>query len=203
MEMNPYMRYIILACLLLGLTTCRTFRELRALTKCEYRNKDFGRLEVGGVNLLKYQSLEDINLLEAGQLALKMSQQAEIPLYITFNVEVRNNHDKMAALEKLDWILEVDKKNLVNGTSVDRFEVPPGGGVNILPIQTTLDLKKILDKGTLANIFQLIKGMNGTNEEDTRIRLKIKPRFRIAGMRIGYPGYIKIGKTFESSQIEK
>lgn len=197
------MRYVLVLFILLELTSCRTFRELRALSKCEFRNKDFGRLEVGGVNLLRYENLSNINLLEAGKLALQMTQQAEVPLFITFNVEVRNNHDKLAALEKLDWILEVDKRDLVNGTSVERFEVPPGGGISVLPIQTSIDLKKFLNKTSLDGVFALIKGMNGTNEEETRIRLKIKPRFRVAGARIGYPGYIKIGKTFESSKIEK
>lgn|GEM_PF-7043249 len=197
------MRYLFLLFILFEFTSCRTFRELRALAKCEFRNKDFARLEVGGMDLLKYKDLGDINLLQAGQLAFKMSQQAEVPLFITFNVEVRNNHDKLAALEKLDWILEVDKRDLVSGTSVDRFEVPPGGEISVLPIQTSVDLKKVLSKTSLDGIFALIKGMNGTNEEDTRIRLKIKPRFRIAGVRVGYPGFIKIGKTFESSQIEK
>lgn len=196
------MRYLFLFFILFEFTSCRTFRELKALTKCEFRNKDFARLEVGGLNLLQYQDLSQINLLEAGKLALQMAKQPEVPMFITFNVEVRNSHEKLAALEKLDWILEVDKRDIVSGTSVDRFEVPPMG-TNTLPIQTSFDLKKILSKTSLDGIFALVKGLNGTNEEDTRIRLKIKPRFRIAGARIGYPGYIKIGKTFESSKVEK
>jgi hypothetical protein len=196
------MRYLFLFFILLEFTSCRTFRELKALTKCEFRNKDFARLEVSGLNLLQYQDLSQINLLEAGKLALQMAKQPEVPMFVTFNVEVRNSHEKLAALEKLDWILEVDKRDVVSGTSVDRFEVPPMG-TNTLPIQTSFDLKKILSKTSLDGIFALVKGMNGTNEEDTRIRLKIKPRFRIAGARIGYPGYIKIGKTFESSKVEK
>lgn len=195
-------RYLLLFFILFEFTSCRTFRELKALSKCEFRNQSFARLEAGGLDLLKYQDLSQINLLEAGKLALQMSRQPEIPFFITFNVEVRNNHEKLAALEKLDWILEVDKKDLINGTSEDRFEVP-AMGTNVLPIQTSFDLKKILGKTSLDGIFALVKGMQGTNEDDTRIRLKIKPRFRIAGARIAYPGYIKIGKTFESSKIEK
>ena len=201
--MKKILPFILLFAILFSLSTCRTIRELKALAKCEFRNKDFARLEVSGINLLNINGIEDMNLLEAGKMALQLAQQPTIPMNITFNVEVRNNHDKLAALEKLDWILEVDKQNLVNGTSIDRFEVAPNGGTAILPIQTTLDIKKLLAGSRLQELIGLAQDVKSNNQDASRIRLKIKPSFRVAGLRLGYPGYIKVGTTFEGSKIEK
>lgn len=187
------MKFAIFLSVILFFSGCQTIRELSALSKCQFRNKDFGKMEVAGVNLLSYNTIQDINLLEAGQMTLKLTREPSIPFFVTFNVEVKNDHDKVAALERMDWILEVDNKDVINGTSTQRFEVQPLQ-TNILPITTSFDLKKVLNKDYLEGVFALVQGKN---EEDARIRLKIKPRFRIAGIRIGYPGYIKIGKTFK------
>ncbi len=172
---------------------CQSIRELNALSKCQFRNKDFAKMEIAGVNILGVTSWQNMDLIKTSELTYRVAQQDQIPFTTTFNIEVKNDHDKMAALEQMDWILEVDNKDVINGTSTQRFEVPPLG-TNILPITTTFDVKKILNKSTLDNIFALLQG---NNEEDARIRLKIKPRFRIAGIRVGYPGYIKISKTFK------
>ncbi len=187
---------VVFIAIFLTFSGCRTFREFGALSKCQFRNKDFGKMEIGGLNLLRYNSVQDVDFIKAGEIALKLSQQAEMPFVVTFNVEVKNDHEKLAALERMDWILEVDNKDVINGTSTERFEVQPLS-TNVLPITTSFDIKKILGKGSLDGIFALVQGRN---EEDSRIRLKIKPRFRIAGIRIGYPGYIKIGKTSKKAE---
>jgi hypothetical protein len=181
---------------------CQTIRELKALAKCDFRVKDIGTLDLNGMNLLKVESFTDLSLADGAKL-FKAYNAGSLPLNITFNLEVRNNHDKLAALEQLDWILEVDKQNMVNGTSNQRFAVAPGGGMSVLPLSTALDLRKVLGKESLESVMKVIAGIKGQNEAETRIRLKIKPRFRIAGALLGYPGFIKVGKTFEESKVEK
>jgi hypothetical protein len=183
--------------LLLTFNSCRSIRELKALARCEFRVKEISKLDVGGVNALNIQSLTDLNMADAARLGLAF-KNGSLPLTITFNLEARNPNDKLAALEKLDWILEVDKSDMLNGTTVERFEVPASGGLNSMPITTSIDIRKILGKETLSSILNVVAGIKGENEEETRIRLKIKPRFIVAGITMGYPGFIKVGKTFKS-----
>ena len=188
--------------LLVGiLNSCRTIRELKALSKCEFRIKEINTLNLGAVDLLRINGFSDLNLGDAAKLGLAY-KSGSLPLNITFNIEARNPNEKLAAMEKLDWILEVDKTNFLNGTTNQRVEVPINGGVANFPITTSFDIRKALDKESVNSLVNLISAVKGDNMEESRIRLKIKPRFKIAGITMGYPGYIKLGKTFSSKAEE-
>ncbi|MCU0448195.1 MAG: hypothetical protein MUE85_25110 [Microscillaceae bacterium] len=186
--------YLIL--IILTTNGCRTIREIKSLAKCEFRQKEISRLNLGSVNALQMESLSDFSFADGAKLAMAFKQGA-LPLEATYDIEIRNSEEKTAALERTDWILELDNRTVISGTTGDRVEVAPGG-TGILRIATGFDLRKFLDKESLDSMVKLVAAMKGDNEEQSRIRLKIKPRFIIAGMTFGWPGYIKVGKTFKA-----
>jgi hypothetical protein len=189
----------IIICLVIILflsNSCRTIRELRSLAKCEFRQKEISKLNLGSVNALEVQNLSDFSFADGAKLAMSFKQGA-LPLDVTYDIEIRNSEEKTAALERTDWILELDNRAVITGTTGDRVEVAPGS-TGILRIATGFDLRKFLDKESLDSMVKLISAMKGDNEEQSRIRLKIKPRFMIAGATFGWPGYIKVGKTFKA-----
>lgn len=190
--------YILLGCTLLS---CQTIRELKNFAKCEFRIKEITELRMSGIDLTRISSISEISLIDIGKLGVAFAN-GSLPLNISFDVEVKNSNDKLAAMEQLDWALAIDRKDYLNGTTNERVEVAPNGGLASFPIKTSLDIRKILDKESLDSILNLIAAFSGKNDEKSRLALKIKPRFRIAGVRMGYPGYIRLGKTFESSQQE-
>ncbi|MDX2301332.1 MAG: hypothetical protein NW226_00975 [Microscillaceae bacterium] len=181
------------------LNSCQTIRELKAFAKSEFRIKEINTLNLGEIDLLRINSFSDLNLSDAAKLGLAFKSGA-LPLNITFNIEVRNPNDQLAAMEKLDWILEVDQTDFVNGTTNERVEVPANGGLANFPISTSFDVRKALNKESINSLVNLVAAIKGDNMEQSRIRLKVKPRFKIAGITMAYPGFIKLGKTFESSK---
>lgn len=158
-------------------------------------------MDLANKNLLNVNSFSDVSVVDLAQLGLAF-KSGNLPLKISFNIEAQNPNEKLAALEKLDWILEVDKTDYLKGTTNERFEIAPNGGVNTLPITTSLDIREALGKESIKSIINLVAAVKGDNQEQSRIRLKIKPRFKIAGITMAYPGFIKLGKTFEESKIE-
>lgn len=190
------LKYIALGifCLVL-LDACRTIRELRALSRCEFRIQDISRLNMANVNLLSIKELSDLNLADAAKVGLGF-KNGSLPTNITFDIEIRNPNENLAAMEKLDWILELDEKSVVDNTTEKRVEVEPNGGTSTLPISTSIDIKKLLAGESLKSIVNLVSAVGGNNVEESRIRLKVKPRFRIAGILLSYPGFIKLTKTF-------
>lgn len=179
------------------ISSCRTIRELKYFSKCEFRQDKISKADLGKVNLLDVNSFQDLGIVKAGQLALDF-KTGKLPLTLTYMLEVRNPNDKTAAMEKLDWILEVDKQQVLNGTTSQRVEVTPNGGTASFPLSISLNVREVLSKKSLESIVNLVGGIKGTNEDDTGIRLKIKPRFKIFGATMAYPGYIKVGKTFRT-----
>ena len=64
-----------------------------------------------------------------------------------------------------------------------------------------LNAAELLNKESLNSMINLLSAIKGDNQEQSRLRLKVKPRFKIAGMTMSL-GYIKVGKTFEASKEE-
>jgi LEA14-like dessication related protein len=196
------LQHLLLIFLLLQVSACRTIRELKALTKCEFRQKDISKMDMAGKNLLQISSFTDLNLADAAKIGAAF-KQGSLPLQIIYNLEVRNPHEKVAAMEKLDWIIAIDNKDFINGTTQQRVEVQPNGTAT-LPLSVSFDLRKAFEKEQLSSLVNVVTGLAGENQESSRIQLKIKPRFIIAGITMGYPGFIKVGKTFKgSNDVEK
>jgi len=195
--MKIFKRLLLLFSLITLLNSCRTIRELKAFSRCEFRQKEISKLSLGTIDAKNIQSLTDFSFADAGKLAISY-KQGSLPLGVTYDIEIKNPNEKTAALEKVDWILELDNKSVVTGTTSERVEVSPNGGTAILRISTGLDLRKNLEKESLDKLVNLVSAMAGDNEEQSRIRLKIKPRFVIAGITMNV-GYIKVGKTFKAN----
>ncbi len=191
--------FLLLLALLISLHACRTLKELRAFTKCEFRIDQIQQLNLGGVNLLNINDFSDLNVSDVAKVGLAF-KNGSLPLNITFNIEIKNPNEQTAALEKLDWIIEVDENDYVNGTSNERTEIAPNGGVNDLNLSTALDVRKALQGESVQSLVNLVAGIKGNNQEDARLRLKIKPRFKFLGTTVGYPGYLKLTKEFKSSE---
>lgn len=181
--------------MLLLLSSCRTIREMKSFARCEFRLKDISQMDIAGKSMLSVNNLSDFNLQDAAQMATAF-QRGSLPLSITFRIEVRNPHDKLAAMERLDWFFGLDKQQVVSGNSSYRVEVAPNGGQAIFPVNVQLDARQLLEKESLASIINLLSSLKGNNIEDSRLSFNIKPRFRVAGVLLGYPGYIRVGKNF-------
>ncbi len=191
---------LFITLLLATFQSCRTIREVKNFAKSEFRIQNVDKMNLGEVDLKNIQGFADLGLRDAAQLGLALKNKT-LPLNLTYIIEVRNPNDKTAALEKLDWVLELDKTDILSGTSNDRIEVAPNGGTASFPISMGLNAAELLNKESLNSMINLLAAIKGDNQEDSRLRLKVKPRFRIAGMTMSL-GFIKVGKTFESSKEE-
>jgi len=172
------------------------------LTRCEFRKKEIDKLNLGEVNVLNVSALTDLGFADIAKLG-KSFANGSLPLAVNFQIEVRNPNDALAAVNKVEWILEIDDREMTRGTTNQRIEVPPGE-TTTFPLGTTLNLRKILSGESKNSVLNFAMNLVGKGEEQSRIRLKIKPFFRILGAQIGYPGYIKLGKTFGGGgKVEK
>jgi LEA14-like dessication related protein len=198
--MKTVKNLLLLTLILATFQSCRTIREIKNFAKSEFRIQNIDKMNLGQVDLKNVQGFSDLGLKDAAQLGLALKNK-NLPLNLTYIIEVRNPNDKTAALEKLDWVLELDQTDILNGTSNDRIEVAPNGGTASFPISMGLNAAELLNKESLNSMINLLSAIKGDNQEQSRLRLKVKPRFKIAGMTMSL-GYIKVGKTFEASKEE-
>lgn len=182
--------------------SCGAIKRAANLTRCEFRKKDIDKLNLGDVDVRNVNNLTDLGFNNIAKLG-KAFSSGSLPLEVNFQIDVKNPNDAVAAVNKIEWILEIDDKEMTRGTTNQRIEVQPEQ-TTTFPLGMRLDLKKILSGESKNSLLNFAMNLVGAGEEQTRIKLKIKPFFRILGAQIGYPGYIKLGPTFGGGgKVEK
>ncbi|SFE84011.1 NDR1/HIN1-like protein [Thermoflexibacter ruber] len=189
-------KYFILACgLLVILPACQTLQMMQNFAKCEFRLAQLSNINALGIDMTGKRSFSDFSLLDAGKVVQALAGN-QFLLNFVANVEVRNPNAEPAGLNRMDWILMVDNKEVLNGTLNQAVNVPANNGTTIMPLNLSIDLKKIFANQsrdeTLSLAFDLAQQGNNT----TRLMLRVRPYINIGGAELAYPGYLNIKKDF-------
>jgi LEA14-like dessication related protein len=184
---------LILAILL---TNCRQIRELSAFSKCEFRLASVNNTTLAGVNVQNVRSLSDLSLMQAGRITSAYAS-GSMPLNLVVNLDVRNPNPTTAALNQVEWILQIEGKDVVNGILNERVAISPDGGITTLPIRISADLRKIMDRNSAEENLNMGLGLAGANNQPSpKLTLRIKPSIMIGSASIRYPGYINVNTNF-------
>ena len=195
------MNKIFLLCLLvIGASSCginKQAQQIKALEQCDYRLNDINQITVAGTDVKKLISDQSINLVNLPALALGFLRQ-DIPLRANLKLEITNPSNSLAAINNFDYIILINKQELVNGTVDQRVSIEPGQTTTVplflnANIYQFLSNPKILDEVTKF----LTSPKNGT-ETKGMVTIKIKPSIMVGGNLVKYPGYITIDKEVSS-----
>ncbi len=193
MKRNPMILIVCLA--LLAVTSCVQIKQAMQLAKCDFRLKDVTGLDMAGVNVQKIESFSDISITDIMKITSAFSK-GSMPVNFKLNVEIRNPNAEKAALNQLDWILMIDQTEIAKGSTNQRVEVLGNGGVAVMPISITSDLKKVLSSESMASLANMVLNMADASGKPTTLTLKAKPYISIGSATIPYPGYINIKTDF-------
>jgi LEA14-like dessication related protein len=178
------------------LTNCRQIRELSAFSKCEFRLASVNNTTLAGVNVQNVRSLSDLSLMQAGRITSAYAS-GSMPLNLVVNLDVRNPNPTTAALNQVEWILQIEGKDVVDGILNERVAISPDGGITTLPIRISADLRKIMDRNSAEENLNMGLGLAGANNQPSpKLTLRIKPSIMIGSASIRYPGYINVNTNF-------
>jgi len=193
----------ILLLLLTGMivfSSCRTIRELKSLSKCQFRIQSIRNTRLAGINIQNLRSYTDLSFTQGAKVTAAYLS-GNLPLQFTMDVQVKNPNAELAALNRLDWIAMFDQTELLEGTVSKRVAVEPNGGVATIPLSISCNVRKVLDR--LKKDKALNSGFELADEQNRprRIALRLKPSITVGkkGKSIPYPGYITVKKDFVSN----
>jgi hypothetical protein len=165
-------------------------------TKCEFRMNSVQNTTLAGVNVQQIQNYSDLNLLQVGKLTAAYAS-GNMPLTMTINVDAQNPNDATAAMNRMDWILLIDGKEIVTGTLNERVSIAPSGGTATIPVRISADLRKLMAKNSTEENINMGLGLVGAgNKPSPKLSLKIKPSIMIGSLTVPYPGYITLSTNF-------
>lgn len=158
------------------------------LTSCEYDFNSLSNFTVGGVEI----SGGSLNLMELAKLTSLLTLDAKsIPLDMTVNLDVTNPNTSPAAMNRLQYILNIDDVELTHGT-LDQTIYIAAGDKSVLPLQIGVDLKSLLSGDTGNAVVKAIKNIAGIGDSKTKVTVQLKPTFTVGSIPFTPPSYIPV-----------
>ncbi len=171
--------------------------QISNLSKCEFRLESVQQLNLAGINVQNIKNISDLNMMDAGRLAMAVSTQ-QLPLDFTLNIEAKNPNTASAGMTKIDWILLIDDIEMTQGILDKQVSIPANNGTTIIPMQMHIDLKKALSGKSADAVINFGLNLAGAGNKPTRFTLRMKPTITVSGFPITYPGYLNIKTEYSS-----
>ncbi|NLJ82277.1 MAG: LEA type 2 family protein [Bacteroidales bacterium] len=171
------------------LFSCGIVSQVKRLSNCSFEFDRIENFKLAQVNLDKIQSANDFNLSDAAKImAALSSQKAEL----SFDVKIRghNPDSKPASVDKMDYIILLEGKELARGNLDKKFTIPAKGSTPIsFNIQT--DALKLIEKNTIKDLYALYENITKANKSNSStVGIKVKPTIN----NYTFPSYITLKK---------
>lgn len=167
--------------------------ELKTFANCDFRLESVTNLKLAGVSIQNADALTDLGFTNMALVTGSVAK-GTLPLTFDLNLEARNPNATVAAMNRLDWILLLDKQEIVSGVLMDRIEISPNSST-IFPLSINFDLIKAMSGKTAEALLNLAFSLSGTGAT-SKITIKAKPTIIIGKKTMQYPGYILITQKF-------
>ncbi|MBU0766037.1 MAG: hypothetical protein KJ607_14525 [Bacteroidetes bacterium] len=178
----------MIACLSAG---CRQLLQTARLSECDYTLHSIEKVKLAGIDFEKVSSVTDLGLTDAGKITAAMLT-GRLPLDFTANLEITNPNNKPASMSEVYWKVFIDDRQMAEGLVSEKTEIPPDNGKAILPIRVSVNLKEILSGESAVSLVKMAVNWAGLAKSPTKVKLQIKPVFRIGKHEIKSPGYITV-----------
>ena len=177
--------------------SCRTMREAKTLSKCEFKLNSLEKPVLAGVKLYEIEKFSDLTMKDLGKVTSSFAK-GELPLEFQLNLEVKNPNKKKAAVNRIEWIAWIDDVEICQGQLEERMEVNPMGGTAIIPLKIKTDLTESLTGESAIVLVNFALNLADASNYPTRLKLHIKPTISFGKKMITYPGFIKVNREFSS-----
>ncbi|MBR5901599.1 LEA type 2 family protein [bacterium] len=174
--------------LLLG--GCAVMSSMKTVTECNFAFAGLDSFSYAGVKLDKLANPSSLSLTDTINILTALRDKNA---KLTFNalVDIDNPNSGSASVEKMDWKLFLEGKELLAGVNKDTIKIDPNSKTKAT-IQANIDPSNVLNGGTLEDLWTLYCKLSGREtSKKANLMLQLKPT--VGGR--SYPDYLKLEKT--------
>ncbi|MDR1681945.1 MAG: hypothetical protein LBS25_00940 [Candidatus Symbiothrix sp.] len=190
-------------CALLGIVlvlfSCDVMKDLGRqaggvlqLTQCKYAYNSISGVSLAGINLHNITNLTNLNPMDLVKLTSAFAiSGGSLPVGFTLNLDVTNPGVQTALLSGLDYVMEIDGKQMTTGRIAQKVQIK-GGQKAVLPINMAFDLKQVLSGESLSSIKNVALSLAGISGHSSNVSLKLLPSFSVGNQIFKAPNYIPL-----------
>jgi len=162
--MKPRRRLLGLGALsLLAISGCATLQQIAALRNVDFSVDHVSDVRLAGVDLGRISSFRDLGVVDAGRLALGVSQ-SRLPLDFQLHLLAENpaGNTTDARLIRMDWTLLLQDRETLSGVFDGDVLLRPGQPTDV-PIFISLNLLDFFE-GNAQDLLELALSLAGQGE---------------------------------------
>jgi hypothetical protein len=180
---------------LLAISGCATLQQIAALQNVDFSVDHISDVRLAGVDLGRISSFRDLGIVDAGQLALGVSQ-SRLPLEFRLHLMAENpaGNTTDARLIRMDWTLLLQDRETLSGVFDGDVLLRPGQPTDV-PIFISLNLVDFFE-GSAQDLLELalsLAGQGGASMGASKeVALRATPVIDTPLGPMRYPGPITI-----------
>lgn len=183
-------KQLYLFALLILSTSCVSLFQMKRLGKCEFEYKEMVNVDLAGVKMDNIKNIAGIGFVDAAKLA-KGYMSGNLPMTAVALIDVQNPNNKKAAINRLEWRLNIDGNQVTQGVITDRFVVE-GHSTATMPIELSMNLGESLKGENKTSLLNFVMNLTNAGVAPSRLEIFVKPSMKIGEKQIPYPGFIKV-----------
>lgn len=179
------------------LSGCGIFNQVNSaytLSQCKYSYKSLNNIQLAGLHLSDAGSLSISNLASIATI-LAGGKQQTIPLSMTLALNVKNPNNAIAALNGLEYAIEVENMEFTTGKLNVPLNINPGE-TKILSLNIGMDLKSLMNRYSQERVAGEMSSFLGISGNPTNITVKLWPTLMIGNTPFKSPTYIPVRFSF-------
>lgn len=184
------------ACFMLA--SCTLFQSLADqikglanLANCEYSLKSVSHVAVAGVDVMKVAG-GDISVADVAKLGLAITTKT-VPVSMNLNVGIKNPTETQASLSAMDWAVNIQGTEVVNGATNRAYTVSPKK-TSTVPLGISTDVYRLFSKDGVESLTTFAKSFN-SDGTSSKVAIKIRPSLQVGSQVLKTPNYITIQKN--------
>jgi len=184
---------LLLCCTIIVTSGCDILKQIGnayAMTQCTYACNSVSHLSVAGIDLSK--QLSPLDLLRITPLLTGTAKS--VPMKFTMNIDITNPNGVEAGLQGMQYILSIDGVQFTTGEVNDKLSVP-ALSTQMMPLSMGFDLATLLSGASKDAVVNIVKNLAGIGSAQSKVKLEIKPSFKIGNQVMTSPMFIPLEIT--------
>ncbi len=189
---------ILMLSLMILLSGCDIMTKIGGayqLAQSEYRYNSISNIQLSGLNLGDASGISLSNLATIATILSGGSGMQTIPFSLTLHMDVTNPNTTAAFLDALDYAIQINEMDFVEGKMDIPIRIEPGE-TKVIGVPISVDLKGLINRYSQERVTREMSGFLGITPNETSVSVKLWPKFYVGETLVKVPAPIPVLFTF-------
>lgn len=188
--MKKLILMLSVALLLSGCDVMNQIGGAYTLSQSEYKYKSLSNIQLAGVNMGDGSGVSISNLATIATILSGANRQS-IPFNMTLNMDVKNPNKTAAFLNALDYSIDINEMEFVQGKMDVPLRIEPGE-TQTFPIPISVDLKNLMNRYSQERVANEMSSFLGITPDETTVTVKLWPKLMVGQTPVKVPAPIPV-----------